>query len=79
MPAYPFLVSTSYGDDVRRLSYPGIELSSESGDTITQATATGGSKGVGATSIARIARDGDSVAASSTSTTPTSSVSAIRW
>ncbi|HEX3612221.1 MAG TPA: hypothetical protein VHU88_11090 [Sporichthyaceae bacterium] len=67
LPGYPFLVSTSYGDDVRRLNYPGIELSSESGDTITQATATGGSKGVGATSIARIARDGDSIAATSTS------------
>ncbi len=67
LPAYPFLVSTSYGDDIRRLSYPGIELSSESGDTITQASATGGSAGAGATSIARIARDGDAVAATATS------------
>jgi len=62
-PAYPFLVSTTYGDDVRRLSYPGLELSSESGETITQASATGGSRGAGATSIARVARDGDAVSA----------------
>lgn len=66
-PAYPFVVSTAYGDDVRRLNYPGIELSSESGETITQATATGGSKGIGLTSIARISRDGDSVTATAAS------------
>jgi hypothetical protein len=65
-PPYPFLVTSAYGDDVRRLSYPGIELSSESGDTVTQATATGGSKGAGATSIARIAREGDEVLAKAT-------------
>jgi hypothetical protein len=62
-PPYPFSVSTTYGDDIRQLSYPGIELRSESGDTVTQAAATGGSGGLGASSSARIARDGDAVAA----------------
>lgn len=65
-PPYPFLVTSAYGDDVKRLSYPGIELSSESGDTVTQASATGGSKGAGATSIARIAREGEEVLAKAT-------------
>lgn len=65
-PPYPFLVTSAYGDDVKRLSYPGVELSSESGDTITQASATGGSKGAGATSIARIAREGEEVLAKAT-------------
>ncbi len=62
-PPYPFLVTSAYGDDVKRLSYPGIELSSESGETVTQASATGGTKGAGATSIARIAREGQEVLA----------------
>jgi hypothetical protein len=67
LPGYPFAIATSYGDDIRRLSYPGIELSSESGESVTQASATGGSKGAGATSIARVTRDGDAVAATATS------------
>lgn len=66
-PAYPFAVNTSFGDDVRQLSYPGIELRSESGETVTQAAATGGSSGAGATSEARISREGDAVAARATS------------
>jgi hypothetical protein len=66
-PAYPFLVATSYGDDIRRLSYPGVDLSSESGETITQASATGGTKGAGLTSVARITRDGDAVTSTATS------------
>ena len=64
-PPYPFAVRTTYGDDIRQLSYPGIELRSESGDTVTQAAATGGSGGLGASSSARIARDGAAVAARS--------------
>src|ERR1700744_3841664 len=43
LPAYPFVVSTSLGDDPAKLSYPGIELHAESAKTLTQATATGGS------------------------------------
>jgi hypothetical protein len=66
-PPYPFSVNTTYGDDIRQLSYPGIELRSESGETVTQAAATGGSGGLGASSTARIARDGDAVAAKSRS------------
>jgi hypothetical protein len=62
-PAYPFVVSTAYGDDIKQVSYPGLELSSESGDTVTQASATGGSKGAGATSLARIARTGEEISA----------------
>ena len=65
LPSYPFAVHTTYGDDLKQLSYPGIELRSESGDTVTQAAATGGSGGLGATSTARIARDGAAVAARS--------------
>lgn len=68
-PAYPFVVSTAYGDDVRRLSYPGLELSSESGATVTQASATGGSEGAGATSLARIVRDGEEVSATASTDT----------
>lgn len=68
-PAYPFVVSTAYGDDVRRLSYPGMELRSESGSTVTQASATGGSEGAGATSLARIVRDGDEVTATASTDT----------
>ena len=66
-PVYPFSVSTTFGDDVKQLSYPGIELRSESGETVTQAGATGGSTGAGANSEARIAREGDAVAAKATS------------
>ncbi|MGQ0844020.1 MAG: hypothetical protein ACT4QF_07775 [Sporichthyaceae bacterium] len=62
-PPYPFLVTSAFGDDVKRLSYPGVELSSESGETVTQASATAGSKGAGATSTARIAREGQEVLA----------------
>lgn len=65
LPPYPFSVSTNYGDDLKQVSYPGIELRSESGDTVTQAAATGGSGGLGASSSARIARDGAAVAARS--------------
>jgi hypothetical protein len=67
LPAYPFVISTSYGDGAKQLSYPGIELRSESTDTLTQATATGGSTGAGGTSSARIARDGDAVTAKAVS------------
>ncbi len=63
LPAYPFVISTSFGDGAKQLSYPGIELRSESTDTLTQATATGGSTGAGATSSARVARTGDEVVA----------------
>jgi hypothetical protein len=63
VPAYPFVVSTAYGDDLKQVSYPGLELSSESGDSVTQASATGGSKGAGATSLARIARTGEEISA----------------
>lgn len=63
LPAYPFVIATSFGDGARQLSYPGIELRSESAQTLTQATATGGSTGAGATSSARIARDGDAIVA----------------
>jgi hypothetical protein len=63
LPAYPFVITTSYGDGAKQLSYPGIELRSESTSTLTQATATGGSSGAGATSSARIARDEDNVVA----------------
>ncbi len=66
-PPYPFAVNTTYGDDLKQLSYPGIELRSESGETVTQASATGGSGGLGASSSARIARDGDAVSARSRS------------
>lgn len=60
-PSYPFAVRTAYGDGARRLSYPGIELASESGDSVAQASATGGSRGAGATSLARVTLEGDSV------------------
>ncbi len=59
LPAYPFVIATSYGDGAKQLSYPGIELRSESTETLTQATATGGSTGAGGTSSARVARDSD--------------------
>lgn len=63
LPAYPFVIATSFGDGAKQLSYPGIELRSESTETLTQATATGGSTGAGATSSARVVREGDAVAA----------------
>jgi hypothetical protein len=63
LPGYPFVIATSYGDGAKQLSYPGIELRSESTGTLTQATATGASTGSGSTSSARIARDGDDVQA----------------
>lgn len=63
LPAYPFVIATSFGDGAKQLSYPGIELRSESTETLTQATATGGSTGAGATSSARVARSGDDVVA----------------
>jgi hypothetical protein len=63
LPPYPFVIATSYGDGAKQLSYPGIELRSESTSTLTQATATGGSTGAGATSTARVVRDGDAVVA----------------
>ncbi|HUR74069.1 MAG TPA: hypothetical protein VMZ00_07320 [Sporichthya sp.] len=63
LPAYPFVIATSYGDGAKQLSYPGIELRSESTGSLTQATATGGSTGAGGTSSARVARDGDAVQA----------------
>lgn len=63
LPAYPFVVATSFGDGAKQLSYPGIELRSESTETLTQATATGGSTGAGATSSARVTRSGDDVVA----------------
>ncbi len=63
LPAYPFVIATSFGDGAKQLSYPGIELRSESTETLTQATATGGSTGAGATSSARVARSGDEVVA----------------
>jgi hypothetical protein len=63
LPAYPFVIATSYGDGAKQLSYPGIELRSESTSTLTQATATGGTTGAGGTSSARVVRDGDAVAA----------------
>lgn len=66
LPAYPFVISTSFGDGARQLSYPGIELRSESAESLTQATATGGSTGAGATSSVRIARDGDAIVAKAT-------------
>lgn len=67
LPAYPFVIATSYGDGAKQLSYPGVELRSESTSTLTQATATGGSTGAGATSSARVARDGDAVVAKAVS------------
>ncbi len=66
LPPYPFVVSTSFGDGARQLSYPGIELRSESAETLTQATATAGSTGAGATSVTRIARDGNAILARAT-------------
>jgi hypothetical protein len=62
-PPYPFVVSSAYGDDIKQVSFPGLELSSESGDTVTQASATAGSKGIGATSLARISRTGEEISA----------------
>ncbi|MGQ0467951.1 MAG: hypothetical protein ACT4QG_21860 [Sporichthyaceae bacterium] len=67
-PPYPFLVTSAFGDDVKRLSYPGVELVSESGESITQASATGGSQGAGATSLARVAREGQEVLAKASTT-----------
>ncbi|MBA3742336.1 MAG: hypothetical protein H0X00_05285 [Sporichthya sp.] len=63
LPAYPFVIATSFGDGAKQLSYPGIELRAESTETLTQSTATGGSTGAGGTSSARVARDGDDVVA----------------
>lgn len=63
LPAYPFVIATSFGDGAKQLSYPGIELRAESTETLTQSTATGGSTGAGGTSSARVARDGDAVVA----------------
>jgi len=64
VPAYPFVVATSLGDQPEKLSYPGIELHAESAKTLTQASATGGSSSIGSTSVARVLRDGDTVNAS---------------
>ncbi|HEX3826808.1 MAG TPA: hypothetical protein VHV82_05990 [Sporichthyaceae bacterium] len=64
LPAYPFVVGTSLGDEPQKLSYPGIELHAESAKTLTQADATGGLAGIGATSMARVLRDGDTISAS---------------
>ncbi|MGQ0629628.1 MAG: hypothetical protein ACT4P1_01200 [Sporichthyaceae bacterium] len=67
LPAYPFVVSTTAGDDVRQLSYPGIELRSESGSKLTQASATGGSTANGATATARVINDAGIITALATS------------
>lgn len=62
-PPYPFVVSSALGDPVRQASFPGVELRAESAETLTRATATGGSKDAGATSSAGIVRDGHGIVA----------------
>lgn len=65
-PPYPFVVSSALGDPVRQASFPGVELRAESADALTQATATGGSKDAGTTSVATIVRDGQGIVARAT-------------
>ncbi|MGQ0624836.1 MAG: hypothetical protein ACT4PP_09365 [Sporichthyaceae bacterium] len=67
LPTYPFVVATTAGDDVRQLSYPGVELRSESGNRLTAASATGGSTANGATASARILNEGGTITARATS------------
>jgi len=61
LPSYPFVVTTSLGDAPAHVSYPGIDLRAESAQTLTQASATGGTDAIGSSSTARVLHDGDVV------------------
>ncbi len=67
-PPYPFIAASNSGSAPQTVSYPGVTLQAESGDFTTQASATAGQAGSGATASARVdeSRLGDVVSTAST-------------
>ena len=66
LPPYPLAAQTSSGDKPASTSYPGIELSAQSADTLTQSAAVVGSAASGGASRAQVLRS-ESGAVSATS------------
>lgn len=56
-PAYPFYLSTSYGDAPKDLNYLGISLQSQSGATQTSSKAVAGSDTLGSTALSRVEQE----------------------